>query len=340
MNKIVRSIVLGFVAFAIVALVSTAGRPAGPEFFGAWSAGQNLTHHRAPGAGQLMNTSPIALLLVYPLGFLGMRAAMLVWMTAGVACLALSLHGLGTARQHRVLAYCFAPVFACLAGGTLAPFILLGISLFVACYRRRPLLAGASLLFVAVEPHLMYVLAPVVLLDLVCRRNWRVALGAAAALVVGGGIATWLEPNLWQECGSRLLHASRQAGIEWVPSALAAVWALCFYWSKRGKWDWTVDLAPLLFVTVLAAPFASAADQVLLLPAVLATVGSSNRARYAATWFVAINAVALTLVIAQVDAGRVFYLGTSAAWFAWFLYSRGGKVKLEARSYGAAMARA
>jgi hypothetical protein len=378
MNKIVRPLLFGIFALAIAAALSTTGKPASREFIGAWSAGQLLAQHRNPYDGAavlaleqlqgfepaqpvMMSNPPWALPLALPLGFLSAPTALILWLASALGCLAVCLQVFGATRGQRILAYCFAPVFACLTGGAISPFVLLGFSLFVLLQRTRPMLAGAAVLLLSLEPHLLFAMAPVMLLDCVCRRQWRTLGGAVIALAASNAVALCLDPEIWSQyaaisgglapdAGSsdpsasfnppallRLLAPAGPSGMEWIPCMIAIAGALCFYVARRRAWDWAVDAVPLLFVTMLAAPFASIADQVLLLPGVLVTVASAHRARYAATWFFAINAAVLTLLLAQVNLGAGLTLVTSLAWFAWYSYSRGGRAELRPREYAAQM---
>ncbi len=363
MYKIVRAILLGIITFAIGTVVSSPGKSAGGEFLGTWSAGHLLlTHHnpydaaamlqlqRSQGSDLarpvLLGNPPPALLLALPLAFVPVQAGLILWMAAALGCLAACFHAFAVPRRHRILAYCFAPVFACLTGGELSPFVLLGFALFVLLQRTRPLLAGAALLLLSFEPHLLVVLAPVLLLDCLYRGNWRLGAGFTMASAVAFTGLRSQDSNLfshyvamkWGNLPHALALLSHpSAWLAWIPGIIAAIWALCFYWSKRRVWNWTVDAVPLLFLTILVAPLASVSDQVLLLPAVLVTISLPSRARYTATWFCAINAAVLTLIITQQSLGEGLALGTSMAWFAWYLYGRSGRVEASTQDFRAEM---
>src|SRR6201999_1952329 len=100
--------------------------------------------------------------------------------------------------EDRVFAFLFMPVIASFRMAQSSPLLLLGFSLFLFFYRRRPFLAGASLLLMAIKPHLFLVFWAVLLVDCIYRRSLLVLAGLASALALGTGFATCLDPHIWQ----------------------------------------------------------------------------------------------------------------------------------------------
>ena len=129
------------------------------DFVVYWATGQQLAHHANPydrdalllierGAGlpakigaMFMRNPPSTLPLVYPLGFLGLRVASIVWSLVLLACLVVSVYLmwqlLGRRKGIRYwLGLSFAPALVCLLNGQSALFALLGLALFCGCIAR------------------------------------------------------------------------------------------------------------------------------------------------------------------------------------------------------------
>jgi hypothetical protein len=152
----------GILIFAVS--TSSAGQR---DFISYWAAGKQLLHNRNPydsaavlalerSAGLdgtrplLMRNPPVALFLAIPLGLVGSRTGMILWMLILMVSLMASvrmiwiLFSRRTDRLH-LLSYCFAPVLACLMAGQLGIFILFGITLFLTCFYRLQLVCSPGL---------------------------------------------------------------------------------------------------------------------------------------------------------------------------------------------------
>ena len=174
------------------------------------AAGQQLVHganpydsaqvlgiERAAGyAGNwpdMLLNMPMAFFLFLPLGMVGAKTGLALWLMAFVACLMVSikmlwvLHGRPQNSLH-LLAFLFAPVLVCMNAGQLGAFILLGVVLFLYFHRSRPFLAGAALLLSAVKPHLFLPFGIVLVAWAFHRKAYRVLAGIATALAP---VARW-----------------------------------------------------------------------------------------------------------------------------------------------------
>src|SRR5579863_9116995 len=159
---------------ALYLAIQLAGYPGGSrglagtrDFISYWATGHQLALHGNPYdrdaiAGLehreglqtvtvlIMRNPPWALPFAYPLGFLGLRVAAIVWSVFQLACLFLSvrfvrqLYGDPPDRLHW-LALSFMPALLCFLMGQTALFALLGLALFLHWHLTRPFFAGASL---------------------------------------------------------------------------------------------------------------------------------------------------------------------------------------------------
>ena len=355
------TLVFAIFALGLSALLLTGNNPRGRDVVSFWAAGRQIVQHANPYDSAsilkiersvgfsdqsqvlLMRNPPSALCLVVPLGLFGLRTAALLWSLLLLAAMALSVHMLwamlGRPRNKlHYLGYSFAPALLCILGGQTALFALLGLTLFLRFHSERPFVAGLSLWFCALKPHLFLPFATVLLLWIVLSRSYRILAGALLALAASSLAAWLLDPAVW----SQYAQMMRSSGIErefipclsvalrfavhpqtmalqYLPALAACIWAILFYWRRRTRWDWMQDGALLILVSIFASPYAWITDQSLLIPALLVGV-------YRATTRAQLGLLALasaTIEIAQILGANLhsaLYLWTAPFWIAWFLY--------------------
>ncbi len=197
-----------FLALALVILffaVSVGGDLAGSrDFISYWATGQQLVHHGNPydsgavsalehSAGLthqavlIMRNPPWALPLAYPLGFLPLRIAGVLWTVLLLACLLLSvrmvreMHGSPHNRIHWI-GLSFTPALICVTMGQTALIGLLGLVLFLRLQPSRPFAAGAALWLCALKPHLFLPFAAALAAWIVFSRSYRLLAGFVAAI--------------------------------------------------------------------------------------------------------------------------------------------------------------
>ena len=331
------------------------------DFVEYWASGKQLAHHADPydvgSIAQLersvgfppevpaivMANPPSALLLVYPLGFLGATAAELLWLLLLLISLVISvrivwkLHGSPKNLVH-LFGYSFAPVLSCILSGQVTIFILLGLALFLRFHRSSPFFAGVSLWLCMLKPHLFVPFGVVLILWAILTRSYKILVGATASLVVSTLIIMVVDPHVWGQylqmmktarvdrlaipCLSvilRRLVIPHSVWIQCLPVALGCIWAIYYFLKHREKWNWVEHGSPLMLVSVLLAPYTWFMDQAVLIPAVLHGA-YVNRSR---TLF-----CVLALASAVVEIGifkdisllhSPFYLWTAPGWLAWYL---------------------
>lgn len=365
-QKITRALAIALIAIAGAAIFVARVNPAKMDYISYWSAAKLLVHRGAPysisgvfsmekSVGFLppkplmMRNPPWALFLVAPLGFLGPRVGQGLWIITLAACIILSVHLLNPRSDDNALALIFAPAIACLGSGQTSPFLLLGFALFLYFHQRRPFLAGAALLLMAIKPHLFLVFWAVLLAESLYRRKFHILAGLAAALALTSAFATAVDPHVWPQYvimmrASALTHESFPTGsmlfrvlihreAEWllfVPSAIAVIWGLWYYTTRRHSWTWTTHGMLLMLVTVMASPYGWFTDEVVLLPAIIFALNLPGRRKYSVSVLLAINTVAAIVYTATgASLETIFLIWTPLAWFTWFLYAT--KVKAPAK---------
>ncbi len=333
------------------------------DFVVYWATGQQLVHHANPydraallhierAAGlpdkmgaMFMRNPPTTLPLVYPLGFLGLRVASVVWSAVLLLCLLISvyllwdMHGRRKGIRHW-LALSFAPALVCLLNGQSALFALLGLVLFLRFSRNYPFLAGVSLWFCALKPHLFLPFGVVLLVWIVLNRNYKLLIGGLLAVAASFAIAYRIDPLAWAQYG----EMARNSGIQWefipclsvllrvwfsegsiwlqyVPAALGCAWALYYFWPRRAVWDWTTHGALLMLVSIVVAPYSWLFDQALAIPALLrgAYLTRQRSLLIALALLSAAVEIAMLCNIWKPSAVYLWTLWAAPAWLLWYL---------------------
>ncbi len=293
-----------------------------------------------------MRNPPSALFLVIPLGLVGARAGSILWSLLGLGCLAASIrmmwrmNGSPAGRLH-LFGYLFAPVLICFSTGQMGIILLLGLALFLRLQDSKPWLAGMALSLCALKPHLFLPFAVALFAWIFTRKAYRILVGAALALGVCCVIPLFFDPSVWvqyiqmvrrlgikneimPDFGTILRFAlDRQAmWLQFLPAALACVWALWYFRRHRMDWDWQTHGSLLMLVSILAAPYSWFADQAILLPAVL-------QGLYSGKSLTSILALTSASMIEMMFLGGVnqysvplnwAYCWPAFAWLAWYLW--------------------
>lgn len=337
---------------------------AGRDFIEYWAAGQQLVHgadpydpaailriERAAGLDgnqpKVSFSPPVAFFLVVPLGYVGAKTGLILWLLALVACLSASIYllwilqGRPDNRIH-LLGYLFAPSLACLKAGQLGIFLLTGVVLFLYLHRSRPFLAGAALLPCALKPHMFLPFAFALLLWVVSRKSYYILAGFTATLLASCALTLSFDRHVWSQyiqmmrltgvleawiptlsVSFRFLIDRNAVWLQFLPEANACVWALWYFWARRGRWNWMDHGLLLLLVSTMCAPYGWFFDETLLLPAVLAGLYRTVDSRRSAVPLALIAGIALVETLASVQMTSPYYLWTTPAWLAWYLYATG-----------------
>lgn len=326
------------------------------DYVSYWASGRQLLHHQNPydatallaverSAGfrgahaEMMRNLPSALWIALPPALLPARLGAVLWSLGIVALLMASIRILWTLegrppnRLH-LIGYLFPPALATILAGQSSAFLLFGICVFLAQHKARPFVAGAALALCTLKPHLFLPLAIVFLLWTWRTRCYRALAGAAAAFAVMAAGSLALRPSIWLDyhamMGAENLTVPTLSGLlralhpqwpwlQFVPAAIACIWAAQYFRSR--EWDWRRDGSLLLLVCVLTAPYAWFTDEAVLLPAMLyAFYRASHRALLL---YLVPCSLALVEVMTGVSLFSLAYVWTPLAWLGWYLWSSG-----------------
>jgi hypothetical protein len=292
----------------------------------------------------IMRNPPPALLFALPLGFIGLQTGALMWAVTLIACLIASvrmlwnMHGRPKDYLH-FLGYTFGPALACVLAGQTSLFALLGIVLFLRLHRTRPILSGVSLWLCALKPHLFLPFGIVLLAWIIITKSYRVLVGFALALGGSCAIVFCFDPLAWAHyhrmmstsgigrefipCLSVALRLGLDPDAIWLqytPTILACVWAICYFWKQRDDWDWMEHGSLVLLVSILAAPYAWFTDQVLVIPALLQAAYLAPTRSLVAVLALVSASIEIELLL-SVPMHSFLYLWTAPAWFVRYLWS-------------------
>jgi Glycosyltransferase family 87 len=354
-----------FLALALVILffaVSMAGKSAAArDFVSYWATGKQLVHHANPydrdaisamehSAGLtvqavlIMRNPPWALPLAYPLGFLPLRLAGILWTLLLLACLLLSvrmIRGLNGSPPNRIhwLGLSFTPAFICLTMGQTALLGLLGLVLFLRFHGSRPFAAGAALWLCALKPHLFLPFLTALAAWIVFTRSYRLLAGFFAALALSSAVAFAIDPYAWPDyirlirspavdnefipCLADAMRHWLNPGATWLqylPAALCCIWALVYFWRRRAQWDWVTGGSLLMLVSLIAAPYCWFYDQCLAIPALMYGAYFTRNRKLLAILGLLILFTDLELCIVKIVSP--WWLWTAPAWLAWYLFMR------------------
>lgn len=352
---------LALVVLYIFAMPIAGNLAAKHDFISYWATGQQLVHRADPydmyammrienGAGLgvngvlIMLNPPWALPLAYPLGFLGLRLAAILWTLLLLACLLVSvhmlrqLHGSPPNRIHW-LGFAFTPAIVCLMMGQTALFALLGLVLFLRYHRTRPFAAGAALWLCALKPHLFLPFAAALFAWIVVSRCYKLLAGAGAALALTTAAAFLIAPRAWPDyirmmrspvfdiefipcLADAMRHwlAPHAAWLQYLPAVLSCLWALVYFWRRRNGWNWLTGSSPLMLVSLLVAPYCWFYDQGLAIPALFDGAYAARQRS-----MLTVLALAILLMDAEICAVKVvspLWLWTAPAWLVWYLFAR------------------
>ena len=293
----------------------------------------------------IMRNPPIAFFLALPLGLVSAKNGLVLWLFTLLACLSVSirliwlLNGRPESRFH-LLGYVFAPALACLMAGQFGIFLLLGVLLFLYFHQSRPFLAGSALLFCAMKPHLFLPFAIVLLLWIVVRKAYIILAGFFSALLASCALSYCFDIHAWSQY-MQMMHTGKALDepvpvlsvvlrflidrhavwIQFLPEIAACCWALWYFWKRRNRWSWMKDGLLLLLVSEMCAPYGWFTDEAMALPAILYGVYRAEESMRSLLPLGLIAGIALIELFAGVQIISPYYLWTTPAWLAWYLYA-------------------
>ena len=290
----------------------------------------------------MMWNPPWTLSAAMPLGAVPARVGQLAWLAVGLGCVGFAADRLwivyGGRPELRWVAWAigltFLPTLFALKVGQITPLVLLGAALFAAAARSRWfILAGLAAVLMAIKPHLVTLLWPLVAVDAVYRRDWRIVAGGIAGGVLASAGPLLANPDVFGHyaaemsqrppaqwvsltIGSLLRLAFGDAAFAWqfAPVPVGLAWAGVHWWRRRRTWDWADELPLIVLVSFVTAPYGAwHFDLVLmLLPLVALAAGLSRE-----PWGRRTTAFAAVYAIMEIGMIGLNVAGVASVAFAW-----------------------
>jgi len=230
-----------------------------------------------------------------------------------------------------VAAFGFSMTLLSLIFGQVNTLVMLGIALFLFfSTSRRYFAMGASLILTTIKPHLVILALPLLVFDILRRKQWRVFVGFIGALAGCALILFYLYPawpnSFWNLVVSGMSSAREVptlAGIlvltgnyalgKWI-WLIGLLFAIIVWWKFGKQWDRRTLIDVSILAGMMIAPIGWSYDQIMLLfplLRILEWVVNGSLAKK--------DAIAVVLILIIMD-GITFYeriLTPNEVWFFW-----------------------
>lgn len=231
--------------------------------------------------------SPIGNVILLPLTFIPFTRAVSYWLILNILVLFLSILLIWDNTDSRtwiplLAAFGFSMSVISLIFGQINFLEVLGLALFLSLSRwNKPYFAGASLVLTTIKPHLVILTLPILLLDLLRKKEWKVLAGFIAVLLLCAAILFIFYPAWVQS--SMVVVTSGMSNVRETPTvngllvllgenlAGKAIWLVALlaevvWWYLRGnQWERRRFIDISLAVGLIVSPIGWSYDQLMLL---------------------------------------------------------------------------
>jgi hypothetical protein len=240
-------------------------------------------------------------------------------------------------------ALCFFPVFVSLYLGQISPLILAGITGFIwALDKKRPALAGLSLVLISVKPHVIYLLWLFLLFWVIRKSAWRIMSSAVIALSALSLAACVINPSVFADFyqsisshsgpmiwptptwGMVLYMTIPGAGhwIRYIPSFLGLIVASMLWLKWKSNFQWDRYLPTIMLLSVTSSIFTWTFDWVILLPIIMVILVWFQDSPLQRWWLLAALMAIFSIAVIQLF-NYIFTIWLPPA--LWLVYWAGGK---------------
>lgn len=234
----------------------------------------------------------------------------------------------------------FGPTLWLLRLGQMTGLVLLGYVAFLVCIeKRRDWLAGASLFFVTLKPHLA-------LLFFVFLFLWSVSTGRYLAIatwilsvVIASLLVIFLNPHVFEQyrllfqetpvldrvypnLGGILAWISGSQWVPYLPLLAGCAWSVHHWITMRRVWSWKEQLPIVLLVSLVTSYYSYIYDEVIILPALLQVAAAGTNKTFIVP-FLVVNFLIFSYAAGWTEVfgfNYMFNSWTSSAWLLIYLY--------------------
>lgn len=231
--------------------------------------------------------APTGNLFLIPYTFFPFARATFLWLITNIIVLFLSAILIWPKKNKKlwiplITIFSFSMTLISLKCGQVNTLVMFGLILFLALLREnKDFWAGASLLLTTVKPHLVIITLPLIVLDLIRRKQWRVMMGFMISLVISALILFIINPA-WPVRFINLIN-SGMSTIRSTPTinglfVLAGqyvigkyLWivilglSIVIWWFYGKAWDLRSLIDVSLLIGMVVSPIGWSYDQIMLL---------------------------------------------------------------------------
>jgi hypothetical protein len=280
--------------------------------------------------------SPIGNIILLPFTLISFTNAVYYWLILNILILFYCTILIWEDSDSRIwipllAVFSFSMTIVSLVFGQINFLEVLGLALYLSLSKsNRPYSAGASLVLTTIKPHLVILTLPILLLDLIRKKEWKVLSGFTIALlfcflilfafyppwiqsfwtVVTSGMSTVREtPNI---NGLLVLLGESNIGkLLWLIILVAGV----YWWWERGHlWDRRTFIDISVTVGLIAAPIGWSYDQIMLLFPILSLLSWIARCKISKQMS---TGIIIMLIIANLASYILRSFTPSDVWFFW-----------------------
>jgi hypothetical protein len=257
----------------------------------------------------VMLNPPWTLPIVMLFGMISYYVSRLLWLLIGIMVIMVSttiLWSIYQGPKHSqwlawLLAFTFTPTVSTLQKGQFTPLILLGFTGFLLVddkLNRQDsqrftkwqsiIIAGISISLMAIKPQLLYLIWLALLLWCWHQRKWMILIAGCVLLAIEIAIPSVFNPSTIRQylqniaeypitewatptIGSylRVLFGLEKFWLQFLPTLLASIWFIYYWFHHRKNWSWTDEMPLLTIVSLVTNPYSWTYDLVLLLPVIV-----------------------------------------------------------------------
>jgi len=280
--------------------------------------------------------APTGDVLLLPFTFFSFPLATYYWLLTSLLVVFVSVLLIWNHTKKRlwiplVASFGFSMTLLSFINGQVNTVVVLGLVLFLYFKElRHDYVAGVSLVLTTVKPHLVILALPLLLLDSLRRKQWRVLAGFAGALLVCMLILFVFDPawpvSFWDLVAngmSTFRETPTLSGLLVVAGEYRLgkwIWVFVLFlasaiWWQRGKeWDRRTLIDVSILIGIIASPIGWSYDQVMLLIPLLRVLEWMVNGAFAQR-----DAIALVLVMVIANAITIYerILGPGDVWYFW-----------------------
>jgi hypothetical protein len=296
----------------------------------------------------IMRNPPWALAILFPFRWLDYFSLFALWTMVNILIVSIcaatvwNLYGGKNPVWALLISLFFGPTLLLLRHGQMTGLVLLGYVAFLGCIeKKRDWVAGASLFFVSLKPHLALLFFIFLFLWSVRTGRYAVIATWILSVVLASLLVISINPlifdqyrslihdtplwsNVYPNLGGILALISGRQWASLLPLLAGCAWSLYYWITMRGVWSWRNHLPIVLLMSLVTSYYSYGYDEVIILPALLQVALDGDKKTFILP-FLVVNFLILVCAAEwrnAYDFGFMFNSWTATAWISIYLISR------------------